>query len=315
MKPTVKRALGLTVSIAGLAGSVAILATQVDLAQALGLLATAHRGWLAAAAGMTLMAPVLVGLKLLLVLRLIDFRAPLARAWSAVLAAVTLNAVVPGRGGDFVRAAFLADDPATLSLLVGAVLVERLIDVFVLGAMAGVASLGGDAGIVPLVALGTCAAAVAALVALGLGHKLPVRKDTAERAGRAARALIARPGLTAAILAMTVVCWANNVATMDLSLRAVGAVIPTWAVYRATPVAVLTGILPLSINGVGTRDAAMLYLLHDHGQREAVIAGTVAYFLLNGWFLAVLGLAALGRETLRRVRGRADAARETPAAE
>lgn len=313
MKVTVKRALTLAVSVAGLVGSVAVLATQVDLPQAMTLLASAHRGWLLAAAGMTLMAPVLVAIKLLLVLRLIDFRAPFARAWSAVLAAVTLNAIVPGRGGDFVRAAFLAEEPGTLSLLVGAVLVERLLDVFVLGAMAGAASLGGDAGVVPLVALGTCAAAVGALVALGLGHRLPIRKDTAERAGRAARALVARPGLTAAILAMTLVCWANNVATMDLSLRAVGADIPTLAVYRATPVAVLTGILPLSINGVGTRDAAMLYLLQGYGQRESIIAGTVAYFLLNGWFLAVLGIAALGRETLRRVRARADAARQTPA--
>ncbi len=304
-----RRVVGLVLSVGGLFASIYVLATQVDLAAAGRALGQAHRGWLLAAAGLSLLAPVLVGLKLMLVLRLVDFRAAWGRTASAVLAAVTLNAVVPGRGGDFVRAAFLADEPGTLALLLGAVLVERLLDVFVLGVMALAASVGGGAGPVPWIAAATCVAALGSLGALGLGHKLPVRREAAERASRAAKALVARPGLTVAILAMTLVCWAGNIASMDLALRAVGADIPTIEVVRATPIAVLTGILPISVNGIGTRDAAMVYLLGALAPREQIVAGTFAYFLLNGWLLAALGVVALGRESLRRVRRRADAAR------
>lgn len=312
MSPGLRRGLAVVLSVGGLVGAVSLLAATVDLAAAGAALAGAHRGWLAAAAGMSLLLPVLVAVKLMLVLRLIDVQRSFSRCWSAVMAAVTLNAVIPGRGGDFVRAAFLAEGPGTLLLVVGAVLVERLLDVLMLGLMAGAASLVGGAGVVTWIALAVCAAAVGALVALALGHRLPVRPEAAERAGRAARALRDRPGLAIAILAMTAVCWTNNVATMELSLRAVGADIPTQAVYEATPIAVLTGILPISVNGIGTRDAAMVMLLAGRAAKEQIVAGAFAYFLLNGWFLAVIGVVALGRETLRRVRAQADAARSPP---
>ncbi len=312
MSPALRRGLGVGLSVGGLVAAVALLAATVDLGAAAVTLASAHRGWLTAAAGMSLLAPVLVAVKLLLVLRLIDVRRSFARCWSAVMAAVTLNAVIPGRGGDFVRAVFLSDGPGTLSLLVGAVLVERLLDVLMLGLLAGGASLVGGVGVVTWIALAVCAAAVGAVVALALGHRLPVRPEAAERAGRAARALGSRPGLAVAILGMTAVCWTNNVATMELSLRAVGADIPTLAVYEATPIAVLTGILPISVNGIGTRDAAMVMLLEGRAPREQIVAGAFAYFLLNGWFLALIGLVALGREALRRVRAQADAARLPP---
>lgn len=313
VSPRLRRGVGVLLSVGGLVAAVAVLAATVDLGAAAATLGSAHRGWLAAAAGMSLLAPVLVALKLLLVLRLVDVRRSFGRCWSAVMAAVTLNAVIPGRGGDFVRAAFLAEEPGTLSLLVGAVLVERLLDVLMLGLMAGAASLAGGGGVVTWIALAVGAVAVGAVAALALGHRLPVRPEAAERAGRAARALGSRPGLAMVILGMTAICWTNNVATMELSLRAVGADIPTLAVYEATPIAVLTGILPVSVNGIGTRDAAMVMLLAGRAAKEQIVAGAFAYFLLNGWFLALIGMVALGRETLRRVRVQADAARSPPA--
>lgn len=293
----------------GLALTLYILGRLVNLTAALSALASAQWDWAAAAIFMTLLAPVIVAVKLWFVLKIIDYPASVARCWSAVLAAVTLNAVLPGRGGDLVRAAFLAEGPGTLGLLVGAVMLERFVDVFTLGLSSLLASIGGDAGVVPWIATLACAAAVGAVGVMSLGHKLPFKADLAERVGRSARQMFRKPGLALALVLVSLASWVNNVVVMGFCLRAVGAELPVVAVARATPIAILAGILPVSVSGIGTRDTALLLLLSDYGQQTQVVAGAFGYTVLTSWFLAAFGLAALGRETLRRVRSRADSAR------
>ena len=87
----------------GLALTLYILGRLVNLTAALSALASAQWDWAAAAIFMTLLAPVIVAVKLWFVLKIIDYPASVARCWSAVLAAVTLQAVLPGRGGDLVQ--------------------------------------------------------------------------------------------------------------------------------------------------------------------------------------------------------------------
>jgi uncharacterized protein (TIRG00374 family) len=118
-----------------------------------------------------------------------------------------------------------------------------------------------------------------------------------------------KPGLAAALVLVSLASWVNNVVVMGFCLRAVGAELPIIAVARATPIAILAGILPVSVSGIGTRDTALMLLLSDYGQQTQIVAGAFGYTVLTSWFLAAFGLAALGGETLRRVRSRADAAR------
>jgi hypothetical protein len=270
-------------------------------------LAEARWDWGAAAVAMTLLAPVVVGVKLWIVLRIIDFPTTISRCGSAVLAAVTLNAVIPGRGGDLVRAAFLADEPGTVGVLLGAVLLERVIDVGTLGLLALIASVGGGAGWVPWLAAAACAASLVAIVVLAIGHRVPIRPELAERVGRTARRMLQRPALALALVGSSLLSWINNVAIMGFCLRAVGATTGWVDIARATPIAILAGIAPISVSGIGTRDTAMLLLLRGHGADAAITAGSFGYTILTSWFLAAFGIAALGRETLRRTRDRATA--------
>jgi uncharacterized membrane protein YbhN (UPF0104 family) len=286
----------------GLTLTFVLLARFVDMKAALNALVSADLAWLFAAAVATLLAPVIVGWKLWIVVRIVDVAVPFSRCWSAVLAAVTLNAVLPGRGGDFVRAGLLADGPGSTSLLLGAVLLERLVDVFTLGLLALLASASGDAGVVPWLGAAACGAAVLAVVAMALGHRVPFKPELAERLGRAARRLSARPGLGALLVLTSLLSWLNNVGVLALCLEAVGGRVPLLALARAVPIAILAGIAPVTVGGIGTRDAALVALLARYGQPEAVVAAGLAYTALTSWFLAAFGLLALRREVLARAR-------------
>jgi len=267
-------------------------------------LSAADPRWLALAVGLVLCTPFTVAGKLWCVVRLAGEPRSLSRCWSAVMAAVALNSLVPGRGGDLVRAAFLATAPDTIAVLVGAVLVERLLDVLSLGLLSLVASLALGIHVAVTLSLAAAGASLVALAVLASGHRLPFQRELAGRAGTAARGLLRRPDLSAGAFALSTLSWAVNIGVMALALRAVGAEVPLSRVTSAVPIAILAGILPISMGGIGTRDATFAWLLSGTAASEKIVAASFLFTALTMWLLGLLGVVALGRETLAQIRRR-----------
>lgn len=293
----------------GLILGVTALVLLVDVRGAAAALMTADPLWLLACAALALNATLLVGAKLWAVVRIVAVPRTVRETWSAVMAGLTLNAVLPGRGGDLVRAVFLAREPGTLTVLLGAVLVERLIDVGTLGVLVLLTGVGLDS--ITAIAVGVVLAAVGggAMLAV-LGPRSPIRPDLGERLARTARQVVERPGWTALATVLSLLAWANNAALMLCAMRAVDVTVPAGPALRATAVAILAGVVPVTISGIGTRDTALVWLLRTYEQGEGLAAAGLIYTAFVYWFLALIGAAALGGETLRTVRTQVAAWRE-----
>ena len=95
--------------------------------------------------------------------------------------------------------------------------------------------------------------------------------------------------------------WVNNLLVMFLLFKAVDANLEFTTVAATMPLAILVGILPLSISGMGTRDGAMVFLLEKTIESGTVLAGTFLYTAAVYWFLAIIGLVFLGKESLRKI--------------
>ncbi|MFT7518465.1 MAG: uncharacterized membrane protein YbhN (UPF0104 family), partial [Kiritimatiellia bacterium] len=257
--------------------------------------------WLAAAVGLALNASLVVGFKLWAVVRIVDEKRTYRETWSAVMAGAALNAVLPGRGGDLVRAVFLVKDEKDVPLLLGAVVYERLVDLFTLGALVLLMGYGLD-WITLFAVFVVCSSVGGGLLLAFLGDKVPFRPDLGERLGRTARLAIRRPHWVLLAGVLSLAAWANNVALMVCAMRAVGVNIPAWEAARATAAAILAGVIPVSISGIGTRDAALVLLLDSWGQGDHLVAAGIIYTALVYWFLAILGSMTLGAKTLQGVR-------------
>lgn len=292
----------LGLSFAGLVVALYALHRLVDLPRVIAVLREADPRWVVAGAASSFVAPVLVAWRLHLLVGMSGAPSSAVRAWNAVMAGVTLNLVLPLRGGDAVRAVVLATRREQVPSLFGVVLLERFLDVFTLGLLALLASVGGFSA-ATLPALGACVAALAVIVVLGAGGRLPVKRELGEQVGRAARILRGRPGVAGASVVLGLGGWVANVAVMAAALRAVGAEGPLVDVFRATPVAILVGVVPVTVGGIGTRDTAMVTLLAGWGAGERVAAAAFVYTLLNFFLQAAVGLLSLGVESLRHIRG------------
>ena len=288
----------------GLALAIGFLVAFIDVRKAFDVLLAADPWWVGGAALLALNATVLVGLKLWSIVRLVELRRSFRETWSAVMAGLTLNAVLPGRGGELLRAVFLSREKGSFPILFGAVLVERLID---LGTLALLVLLTGiRADWITAIAASVLLGAVAGTGMLAiLGPRFPIRPDLGERVARTAKFAAKRWPWTLMATTLSLLAWMNNAALMLCAMRAVGISIPTLEAIRATAVAILAGVVPITISGVGTRDAALVMLLQDTASPENLVASGLIYTALVYWFLAGLGALSLGPQTLRAAQSMA----------
>lgn len=277
----------------------AILYARIDVDRVLAALGRLDPGGLALALG-CFVPQVLVAAarwqRLLAALAPLSFVAALRH----VLAGGTLNLVLPSKLGDVAKGWFLARAAAVpLRRGLVAASAEKLLDLGGLCAVLLLATAVHGLARDPLVAaaaagagavVGAVVAALAWAPPAGLARRLPARLRGALGDWAEVRAAwVAAPRALGGTLALTVGLWALHVLQILLFFRAAGATASAAAVFALAPVAILVGLLPISLAGLGTRDAALVYLFAA-GDDPAVLA---AVGLLTATRYVVPALAGL----------------------
>jgi glycosyltransferase 2 family protein len=224
----------------------------------------------------------------------------LREALSLTMASWTLSTFTPSKGGDLAKAYFLRGR-FPVSTVLGSVLAERLFDVLTLLLFCLVGSLiygwktlaalsGG------LLAAGIVGTAVLLLIRLPVPAKL---RPKVERMLEALRCLIRRPGYMLLFLALITTNWMASVVQTWLFYAALRAAVPFGNVLAALPAAIFVGLVPLTVAGMGTRDAALIRLLAGSAPPAVSLGVGLLYSLCGYWLPGLVGLPFL-RSCLRR---------------
>jgi glycosyltransferase 2 family protein len=75
----------------------------------------------------------------------------------------------------------------------------------------------------------------------------------------------------------------------------IGAEAPFLQVCRALPLAILAGLLPLTLSGIGTRDAALIVLMTPVATEAQSLAVGLLYTVIVYWLPALCGATVLRR--------------------
>ncbi|MCL4741566.1 MAG: flippase-like domain-containing protein [Phycisphaerales bacterium] len=299
-----RRVLLAAIPLAGMAGALVLLAATLDTRRIVSSLASASAPWVAAAATLCLLSTLIGSLRLSLFLGSAGVRRPLRRCWSAFMAGLTLNAFLPARGGDLAKGVFLADAPGERATLLGVVLVERVFDVFMLGVLGTVSAVALAQWHVAALGAALIAAPIGAFAALRFAHRTPVMRPFFDRMGHGARSITARPWCAAAAAGVSTIAWLNNTMILWCLLRATGTSIEPLRAVGAGALSIFVGLLPVSVSGIGTRDAALAALLRGAAEPEAVVAAAMLYTVLGYWMLAAIGALTLRAELARALSAR-----------
>lgn len=237
---------------------------------------------------------------------------PLRRSLEVVLATWPLAMVTPSRANDLLRPlAVRAVVP--LSAGTGSVLAEKALDLMVLllFAAAGAAMQGLWAWAATIGALAVAEIAVVAAVVTRRGwlERLPLvrrRRDAVEALFGALEMLSRAPSRLLAPALASLGMRFLTVAITHALLVSAGARVPLFDTVTLWPAATLAGVAPLTLAGIGVRDAAFLHLLALHGAHAdpaQVLVATVGYSAVAIGFFAVVGLPFMVVEMVRERRG------------
>lgn len=235
------RALGILLRIGVSVSILGVIVSRISLEESLARAARGTPGYLAGALALSFLGVVLVALRWRLIAGWLGLAMPAALAVRALFLAVFGGQVLPSAvGTDLLRGWLLARHASGVSRVVASLMVDRLVALFAACVLV-LASHRGIVGIAAVLASG----GVLCAVVLGLcrGMKLPLRL-----------------GPSALAVAIGLAVQAGTVGMAALAARAYGidASLALW--LSVIPLSVIASALPVSLNGWGVREAAIVVL-------------------------------------------------------
>jgi uncharacterized membrane protein YbhN (UPF0104 family) len=264
--------------------------------------------WVAVAFLASIACVILGAARWALVLSCMGYRVGFGRSLEVVLATWPPAVVTPSRANDLLRA-FAVREVVPLAAGTGSVLAEKAIDLFVLLAFAGIAAAlralwlwSGAMAFLLVAESGAIALAAARRQWLA---RLPIlrRPGVLEGLLGAFDSLRRAPGKLLSICAVSLAIRILTIGVVHALLVSVGSEVRLFDTVTLWPAAMLVGTAPVTMGGMGTRDAAFIYLLRARGvivAPSAVLAATMGYSAVAIWSFAVIGLPLMVREALFR---------------
>ena len=192
------------------------------------------------------------------------------------LAASALNLVIPSKLGDLTKALMLPVEPADRVKAGRWVVFEKISDVAALSAFVVVGSIAVDCRILTGVA-----ALLLALFWLTGRSTLRLPRDS----------ILTRATICAA---WSIVLWSLHLLQIHWFLLAAGVETSLAVTAARVPLAIFAGLLPVSFCGLGTRDAALVWLFSDTAP-AATMAAVGALTALRYLVPGLAGIALLPR--------------------
>lgn len=256
------------------------------------------------------------------ILRTYDVSLPIGEGMLAFFASIFYGQVTIGGVGELTRSgALIARDVHWSKALVSS-LFDRVLDVALL------AVIGAVALIHFYVPPGPRTLALATLTAVTLGgilggrwllqwcaatvHTWPLLRTRPSQVERL-RALLAatipltQPAKLAELVAWTVVAWAGYMSTMLILADGLGMAASAWSVIAASALGGLTILLPISFQGVGTREPMFAFVLAREGvsQELAVLLAMLGFWIMFFTAIAIGLIGIAGQAAHRRSRNAA----------
>ncbi len=320
-----RRLLPLAVTTLITAGVLALLLTRFDGDSIVAALGSAEVSWLLVGLAGALVLRIFQAAELLRVALLAyGVRVPYRVALTTTVGSLGVQAVLPWGAGHTARIAYLsraygtdvsASSAATITIIwLKVILACSLVVVGWVALPEAPLAVG-----VSMLALVAVLAATPAL-AMKLGPRLIRRNGGTGRLARVGAALCriednVRPAVLIGAGAHALFAVLANLAVFGVLLVAVGGPMAPLAILTYVPIAWLVARLPLTVHGVGTREAVVVVVLGSFAEPEVLLAASLLYSAVSFLIPALLGSVITWPFVSRIVRGQLNAVSESDAAQ
>jgi uncharacterized membrane protein YbhN (UPF0104 family) len=254
----------------------------------------------AGAFGLMIMNLGLAAARWTVIVRAMSFPLTFGRALSVILATRPFDVLVPSRGNDFLRFLGVRDIIPVVEAS-GSVLAQRVIDVQSICLLGFVGSIIARTWLWTAILGGGLVGAWTVVLLLFWQRErflaLPLVNRFEKKFRQlflAFKALAQKPGHLVGAMTLSLLAWFEALAIVWVLSVATGAGIAFGDIFAYWPLSIFVGMLPLTVAGMGTRDAAFLALVNAGSAvpvaKASLVAVTIGYSVVANIFPSVLGI-------------------------
>jgi len=243
---------------------------------------------------LSLSFPFICALRWHFVLRATGQRIPILNCLILIMGAWPLNIFLPSRTGDFFKVAFVSKSNSK-SMVFGSIVAEKILDV---GCLALIGLLGAIAiknKTFAIVFIGLLILVAILNQGLWLFKKLLKENkspllDKANLVIEGTNILSSCPKYAAIAASFSSINWFLSVVQALLFFKAFGINIPLIETAARLPLSIFIGVLPITLAGIGTRDAAMIFFFKSFAPAGIILGVAILYSLYSYFLYATLGI-------------------------
>jgi uncharacterized membrane protein YbhN (UPF0104 family) len=220
----------------------------------------------------------------------------------AVLTALSINSVVPGKGGDIAKAIVLTKNKHEILKYTGVTIIEKLCDLIVLSVITSVGAFLAKNNFWQSIGLGSIFLFISLFLFLRFVDKFPIFGSKLKVLPELVVTAFKNQKFLLSGIFFCILLWVVNLTIIFLLLMSVDAGVSLSKIISYWPASMLTGMLPVTISGFGTRDVAFVYALGESIDNTRLFAGTFLYTVFVYWFLSLLAFLILGLKGTQKLR-------------
>jgi len=210
------------------------------------------------------------------------------------MGAFPLTSITPSKSGDVIKAYYLKDIiPA--SKTVGSVITERMFDVLtlVLFSLIGMTfckkyELAGVAFIILV-----CILAIFLLARAGFDFRLPIKSSWNEKIQNtilSTKLLTKDKKAFSIIFSYSLLIWFISIVQTVMFFYALGINVPLLFTIANIPIVIFIGLVPVTLGGMGTRDAAIIFLFSGYATSSQLLGVGILFSVFRYWLLSLIGI-------------------------
>jgi len=270
-----------------------LIFTQIDARSVIQILSSANPFYiLVSILILALLIPIAV-FRWQMILKVTGHPLPFWRCFNIFMAALPLTSISPSKSGDVVKAYYLKDE-FPMSKTIGTVYTERVFDLFTLIFLSFAGSLFYR-NLEFLIIL-TPALFIVTLffITPNANLKIPFIKDSWN--SKLHNIMLSMRSLTMCkkeflvVTFLSLTSWILAVFQTMLFFFALDIDIPFIFIMANIPIAIFVSMIPVTLGGMGTRDAAIIYLFSEFGTSVELLSVGILFSLVRYWLPSLMGL-------------------------
>ena len=228
------------------------------------------------------------------ILAMMSYNLRYKECFNLIMGALPLTSITPSKSGDVIKAYYLRDKiPA--SVTIGSVLTERIFDVLtlVLFFLLGMTFCKKYESASIAFVIFTFIIALFLLARASCEFHLPIKRSWNEKLQNiilATKLVTKDKKAFSIILSSSLLIWFISVVQTLIFFYALGINVPLLFTMANIPIAIFIGLIPVTLGGMGTRDAAIIFLFSDYATPSQLLGVGILFSVFRYWLLSLMGI-------------------------